>query len=143
MLAGTGSTLAWFSLGGVPTGAAAPMLKNMGGEPPGFGHRNRAGGFDILEHCRSLGLGAVRMSLPSTDLDAVRTLRKKIEGYGMRVIESMLPNQAQGSVDLEWRPEGLACAMLIPMTHCSAPAPHAAPVCVSRSAMDPASPAGG
>jgi PAS domain S-box-containing protein len=64
-------------------------------------------------------------------------------GYGMRVIESMLPNQAQGSVELEWRPEGLACAMLIPMTHCSAPAPHAAPVRVSRSAMDPASPAGG
>jgi sugar phosphate isomerase/epimerase len=98
MLAGTGSTLAWLSLGGVQAGAAAPMLKNMGGEPPGFGHRNRAGGFDILEHCRSLGLGAVRMSLPSRDLDAVRALRKKIEGYGMRVIISLAPPRDDNAV---------------------------------------------
>ena len=31
MLAGTGSALAWMSVGGVQ--AQAPMLKNMGGEP--------------------------------------------------------------------------------------------------------------
>lgn len=91
MLASTGSTLAWLSIAGVH--AQGPMLKNMGGEPPGFGHRSRAGNFDILEHCRSLGLGAVRMRLPSSDLDAARQLRKKIEGYGMRVIISLSPPQ--------------------------------------------------
>ena len=41
MLAGTGSTLAWLSTAGVH--AQSPLLKNMGGEPPGFGHRSRAG----------------------------------------------------------------------------------------------------
>jgi hypothetical protein len=41
MLASTGSTLAWLSLG---SGAGqTPMLKNMGGEPPGLGHRSRTG----------------------------------------------------------------------------------------------------
>ena len=98
MLAGTGSALAWASLGGLNAYGQGPMLKNMGGEPPGFGHRSRAGKFDILEHCRRLGLGAVRMNLPSTDLDAVRQLRKKIEGYGMRVIISLAPPKEAGAV---------------------------------------------
>ena len=89
MLSGTGSAMVWLSVSGLH--AQAPMLKNMGGEPPGFGHRSRAGRFDILEHCRGLGLGAVRMSLPSTDPEAVRQLRKKIESYGMRVIISLAP----------------------------------------------------
>jgi 3-oxoisoapionate decarboxylase len=96
MLAGTGSTLAWLSVAGLQ--AQGPMLKNMGGEPPGFGHRNRAGGFNILEHCRGLGLGAVRMSLPSSDLAAVRELRKKIEGYGMRVIISLPTPKEAGAL---------------------------------------------
>ena len=74
------------------------MLKNMGGEPPGFGHRSRAGGFDILEHCHGLGLGAVRMNLPSSDLDAVRQLRKKLESYGMRVIISLAPPKEAGAL---------------------------------------------
>jgi hypothetical protein len=74
------------------------MLKNMGGEPPGFGHRSRAGKFDILEHCRGLGLGAVRMSLSSTDLEAARQLRKKLETYGMRVIISLAPPKETGAV---------------------------------------------
>lgn len=96
MLAGTGSTLAWLSVAGLE--AQAPMLKNMGGEPPGFGHRNRAGGFNILEHCRGLGLGAVRMNLPSSDLEAVRQLRQKIESYGMRVIISLAPPKEAGAL---------------------------------------------
>lgn len=96
MLAGTGSTLAWLSIGGVH--AQAPRLKNMGGEPPGFGHRSRAGKFEILEHCRGLGLGAVRMSLPSADLDAARQFRKKLESYGMRVIISLPPPKETGAL---------------------------------------------
>src|SRR5918996_1940066 len=97
MLAGAGSALAWTAWGSAAP-AQQPMLKNMGGEPPGFGHRSRAGNFDILEHCRGLGLGAVRMSLPSTDLETVRQLRKKIEGYGMRVIISLAPPKEAGAV---------------------------------------------
>jgi 3-oxoisoapionate decarboxylase len=96
MLAGTGSTLAWLSVAGLE--AQTPMLKNMGGEPPGFGHRNRAGGFSILEHCHGLGLGAVRMSLPSADLEAIGQLRKKIESYGMRVIISLAPPKEPGAL---------------------------------------------
>jgi 3-oxoisoapionate decarboxylase len=97
MLAGMGSTMAVLAAGGVE-GVQPAMLKNMGGEPPGFGHRSRAGGFDILEHCRSLGMGAVRMSLPSQDLEAVRQLRKKIEGYGMRTIISLAPPKEERAV---------------------------------------------
>jgi sugar phosphate isomerase/epimerase len=98
MLAGTGAAVAWAATGGRHTLAQTPMLKNMGGEPPGFGHRSRAGHFDILEHCRSLGLGAVRMNLPSPDLDAVRQLRKKVESYGRRVIISLAPPKEAGAV---------------------------------------------
>ena len=98
MLAGTGTAVAWAATGGLHTLAQTPMLKNMGGEPPGFGHRSRAGNFDILEHCRSLGLGAVRMNLPSPDLDAVRQLRKKVESYGMRVIISLAPPKEAAAV---------------------------------------------
>jgi len=96
MLAGTGSTLAWLSVASLQ--AQGPMLKNMGGEPPGFGHRNRAGGFNILEHCRGLGLGAVRMSLPSSDPAAVRELRKKLDSYGMRVIISLPTPKEAGAL---------------------------------------------
>ena len=96
MLAGTGSTLAWLSVAGLQ--AQGPMLKNMGGEPPGFGHRSRVGGFDILEHCRGLGLGAARIRLPSSDLAAVRELRKRIESYGMRVIISLPTPKEAGAL---------------------------------------------
>ena len=96
MLTGTGSTLAWLSVAGPR--AQAPMLKNMGGEPPGFGHRSRAGGFNILEHCRGLGLGAVRMSLPSSEPAAVSELRKRLDSYGMRVIISLPTPKEAGAL---------------------------------------------
>jgi sugar phosphate isomerase/epimerase len=88
--------LAYLSVAGLQ--AQAPMLKNMGGEPPGFAFRSRAGGFDILEHCRGLGLGVVRMSLPSTDPAAVRELRKKLDSYGMRVIISLPTPKEAGAL---------------------------------------------
>lgn len=44
-------------------------------------------------------------------------------GYGMRVIESMLPNQAQGTVHLEWDRDGLSCALGIPAQQWSRAAP--------------------
>jgi 3-oxoisoapionate decarboxylase len=99
MLAGTTSALAWMSVAGARAHAEAPMIRNMGAEPPGFGHRNRAGGFDILEHGRALGLGAVRMALRSPDLAAARELRKKLDAYGMRLIVSLPTPREDGAVD--------------------------------------------
>lgn len=97
MLAGTGAALAWMTAAGAQ--APGPALRNMGAEPPGFGHRNRAGAFDILEHCRGLGLGAVRMSLRSPDLDAARELRRKLDAYEMRLIVSLPPPKEDGAVE--------------------------------------------
>jgi sugar phosphate isomerase/epimerase len=91
MLAGTGAAMAWASVGGVEGLAqTAPMLKNMGIEPPGFRFRSRQPGWDILEHGRSLGLGAVRMNAPR-DAAAIKELRSKLDRYGMRVIISLAP----------------------------------------------------
>jgi sugar phosphate isomerase/epimerase len=66
-------------------------LPNLGGAPAGFPIRTRAargGGkpFDFVEHCHSLGLGVVETRLASTDTEAVKTLRDKVERYHMRLI---------------------------------------------------------
>jgi PAS domain S-box-containing protein len=34
-----------------------------------------------------------------------------VHGYGMRVIQNVLPGQADGSVELHWRSEGLCCVL--------------------------------
>jgi 3-oxoisoapionate decarboxylase len=94
MLAGTGAAVAWASAsinGLAEQAGTSPMIRNMGIEPPGFRYRSRQPGWDILEHGRSLGLGAVRMSLPSREPAAIKELRAKIERYGMRVIISLAP----------------------------------------------------
>ncbi|HXW04729.1 MAG TPA: TIM barrel protein [Vicinamibacterales bacterium] len=98
-----GATLAWLSAAGLGEARARPappraMLKNMGGEGPGFAHRRRAGKFDILEHCHALGLGAVRLTIPEGGPDAVRALRKKLDAYGMRCIVSAAPPRADAEV---------------------------------------------
>jgi 3-oxoisoapionate decarboxylase len=100
LLATAGTTLAWLSTSRPPTlGAQAlPMLKNMGGESPGFGNRSRAGGFDILEHCHGLGLGAVRLNVPQGGPDAARAVRKKLDSYGMRCIVGVAPPRTDAAV---------------------------------------------
>ena len=105
LLATTGSTLAWLSatrLAEAGNGAAAlpdlPVLKNMGGEGPGFGNRSRAGGFDIVEHCHNLGLGAVRVNVPQGGPEPVGALRKKLDAYGMRCIVSVAPPRTDAAV---------------------------------------------
>ena len=37
-------------------------------------------------------------------------------GYGMRVIESLIPHQVQGTVEMTWPVEGLACTLCIPLS---------------------------
>ena len=101
MLANTGATLTWLSTRGLTAGVEAqplPMLKNMGGEGPGFANRSRAGGFDILEHCHNLGLGAVRLNVPQGGPDAVRAVRQKLDTYGMRCIVSVSPPRTDAAV---------------------------------------------
>jgi sugar phosphate isomerase/epimerase len=79
--------------------ASAQMPKqmpNMGGAPAGFpirmrGGRGGGGGGggtspDFVEHCRTLGVGVVETRLPSTDPEAIKALRTKIENYHMRLI---------------------------------------------------------
>jgi hypothetical protein len=100
MLATSGATMAWLSTSGLTSAEAQglPMLKNMGGEGPGFSNRSRAGGFDILEHCHTLGLGAVRLNVPQGGTDAVRAVRKKLDAYGMRCIVSVTSPQTDEAV---------------------------------------------
>jgi sugar phosphate isomerase/epimerase len=101
MLASTGATLAWLSAGGGGLGAQAtgPSLKNMGGESAGFRFRGRQPGFDMYEHCRSLGFGAVRLRLSTPDLADARALRQKAEQHGMRLIISLAPPDDPSDVD--------------------------------------------
>lgn len=100
MIAGTGAALTWMSTRGLTEVGAQPlpMLKNMGGEGPGFAYRSRAGGFDILEHCHKLGLGAVRLGVPQGGPEAVRAVRQKLDTYGMRCIVSVAPPRTDAAV---------------------------------------------
>jgi 3-oxoisoapionate decarboxylase len=124
MLATAGTTLAWLSTSGLPgkEGVAAqglPMLKNMGGEGPGFGNRSRAGGFDILEHCHTLGLGVVRLNVPPGGPDAVSAIRKKLDAYGMRCIVSVPPPRTDAGLAAYDTAIGAAREMGAATTHAS------------------------
>ena len=97
MLAGTGSTFARLSTAGVH--AQSPLLKNMGGEPPGFGHRIAR---RQLRHPGTLPWPWARrranepsFARPRGD---ARQLRAKIDGYGMRVIISLAPPKDAGAL---------------------------------------------
>lgn len=102
MIASTGSTLAFLSTSPLaafePQSSALAPLKNMGGEGPGFGNRSRAGGFDILEHCHTLGLGVVRLSVPAGGTEAVRAVRAKLERYGMRAFVDIAPPRSDDAI---------------------------------------------
>lgn len=72
-------------------------LQNMGGTPTAFSLRARAnkGTFDMLEHCHSLGLGAVQTRLAANDAATVKSFRTRLEKYAMRaVLASPLPKDA-------------------------------------------------
>ncbi len=95
MLASTSSTLAYLSVAGLE---ARRRCSRTWGGPPGCAFGLARGRFDILEHCRGLGLGAVRMNLPSTDPAAIRELRKKVDSYGMRLIISLPTPKEAGAL---------------------------------------------
>ncbi len=76
------------------------LLRNFGGAPAGFPVRFRVareGGkpFDFVEHCHDLGMGVVEMRPETLDANTAATLRKKVDGYGMRLIlDIRLPRNA-------------------------------------------------
>ena len=81
-----------------PAALPAEAASKMGGTPSAFGLRMRAAGgrqsFDIIEHCRSLGLGGVQTNPPSTDPAELKKFRQRIEGYGMHLVcDPRLPKQ--------------------------------------------------
>jgi len=85
----------------------APPLENpprLGAAPMAFWQRiqaSRSGGqpFDLIEHCHKLGLAGVQTNPPSTDPDAIRLFRERIERYQMHLIcDPQLPRH-KGDVD--------------------------------------------
>jgi 3-oxoisoapionate decarboxylase len=73
------------------------QLKNMGGAPAGFPAHSRAAResgqpFDFVGHCHNLGLGVVETRLTSTDPEAIRQFRDRVESYHMRaIVDTPLP----------------------------------------------------
>jgi PAS domain S-box-containing protein len=63
----------------------------------------------------SWAIDADRLRLTWTERGGPQAAVPSSRGYGMRVIESILPNQAQGAVRLDWEREGLSCVMEIPL----------------------------
>jgi sugar phosphate isomerase/epimerase len=79
--------------------AEVPRSPNLGTAPTGFGAHRRVQAVDLVDLTHELGLGVVETRLASTDADAVKALRQKVEGWGMRVIlDTPLP---RGDNDVE------------------------------------------
>jgi 3-oxoisoapionate decarboxylase len=101
MLALAGAAPAVLAANAAPTPAPAGAPR-MGGAPTAFGLRSgaaRRGGapFDIVEHCRSIGLAGVQTNPPSMDPDAIKKFRARLEGLGMHLIcDPRLPQDEAG-----------------------------------------------
>lgn len=81
MLAGTAALMARRA-----SGFETSRSPNLGAAPTGFGLHRKAQPVDLVDLAHELGLGVVETRLTANDADAVKTLRAKVEGYGMRVI---------------------------------------------------------
>src|SRR5450432_803639 len=83
-----------------PAAAETATLRNMGGAPAGFplhnrGARDSGKPFDFMEYCHSLGFGAMETRLPSTDADAIKKFRQRLDSWNMRVMMDIpLPRTA-------------------------------------------------
>jgi sugar phosphate isomerase/epimerase len=96
-------------LGGAPTAFAMRMRaagggrgrggpdagRGAGAETPGRGAG--PGGFDIVQHCHDIGLSGVQTNPPSTDAEAIKKFRERLESLDMYLIcDPRLPNDASG-----------------------------------------------
>jgi sugar phosphate isomerase/epimerase len=80
--------------------SAAPKSRPlMGGTPTAFiaramASKNSPKPFDMLEHCHSIGLGGVQLNPPSTDAEAIKQFRQRLENYNMHLVcDPRLPMQ--------------------------------------------------
>jgi sugar phosphate isomerase/epimerase len=90
------------ALRGAPQTAQTSASKNytrMGGTPTAFvarsmASRGSATPFDMIEHCHSIGLAGVQTNPPSTDPEAIKKFRQRLENYGMHLVcDPTLPRQ--------------------------------------------------
>ncbi len=78
------SAKAFVRMGGTPTAFALHSQAAMGGSQP----------FDIVEHCQSLNLAGVQTNPPSTEPEAIKAFRQKLEKYSMHLVcDPRLPRQ--------------------------------------------------
>jgi sugar phosphate isomerase/epimerase len=69
--------------------------RGAGGETPGRGPG--PGGFDIVQHCHDIGLTGVQTNPPSTDPEAIKKFRARLESLDMWVIcDPRLPTDESG-----------------------------------------------
>lgn len=100
MLGVAGSAVASLSMNPAPAEADERQLRNMGGAPAGFPARSRVARetgkpFDFVEYCHSLGFGVVETRLESTEPEAVKKFRQKLDSYNMRaILDARLPKDA-------------------------------------------------
>jgi 3-oxoisoapionate decarboxylase len=75
-------------LGGAPTAFQNNMRAGMPqGAPPGARGAGRPqSSFDIIEHCKKIGLGGVQTNPPSLDPAEIKKFRAKIESYNFHLI---------------------------------------------------------
>ncbi len=79
--------------------SATKSFMRMGGTPTAFvvrsmASRSRATPFDMIEHCHSIGLAGVQMNPTSTDPEAIRKFRQRLERYNMHLVcDPRLPRQ--------------------------------------------------
>jgi sugar phosphate isomerase/epimerase len=99
ILAMAGPATAWLASPSTSQGWQAPDRPRMGGAPTAFAVRSQAarrGGkpFDMVEHCHGLGLAGVQTNPPSTDAEAIKKFRERVEAYHMHLIcDPRLPRQ--------------------------------------------------
>ena len=83
--------------GGIPP--TIQVTPRMGGTPSAFALRSMASRkspaqFDMIEHCHSIGLAGVQANPPSTDPEALRQFRQRLEKYNMHLVcDPRLPRQ--------------------------------------------------
>lgn len=97
-------------MGGAPTAfsnriTASGGRGGRGGQgasgPAGAGQAGRgrggAGGFDIVEHCRKIGLYGVQTNPPSLEPEAIKKFRQRLESYEMTLVcDPRLPQDSSG-----------------------------------------------
>jgi sugar phosphate isomerase/epimerase len=81
--------------GGAPARGAAQGAGQ--GPGPGAGRGPGQGGFDIVQHCKNIGLSGVQTNPPSTDPEEIKKFRARLESLDMYLIcDPRLPADASG-----------------------------------------------